>query len=573
MTGAGTPEHRSPLFAFGHDLVERTAALSPIDATYLGIDGYDDRLDDFSLAGEEARTALVRRASAELAEIEALDDVDRIGKAVIEERLSTHLQLAEGAEQRRTFSVLRSPAASIRQVFEVQPASTPEHARRIADRLAAVGPALDGWRRALDADSATGLVPARRQSLGVAAQLEAHARGGYSALARRVAGSCGVDPESSGLASAAGGAERACGNLAEWLRHVHAPRAAEADPVGAERYARWARAATGADLDLDETYRWGWDELLAIDERMWELGRELAPDARSLGAVAAALDADDGRAVLGTDALLRRLQALTDGAVEMLDGKHFEIDPRIRRCEARLAPEGSTAAPYYTGPSEDLRRPGRTWYPTLGQTRFPMWRNVSTWYHESVPGHHLQIATAMLQRERHTRFQRVGGGVPGYVEGWALYAERLMHELGALSDPADELGYLSKQAMRAARVVVDIGMHLGYPVPHDVGVLGEVDDAAGRTWDASLAVELLVERALVARERAVSEVDRYLGTPGQAIVYKVGERVWLESRAAARLRQGSAFDLKAWHARALALGPMGLDLFGAEMAGPSREVT
>jgi uncharacterized protein (DUF885 family) len=566
MTDSTAPDHRSPLFAFAHELVERTVALSPMDATYLGIDGYDDRLDDFSLEGEEARAALVGRALVELAEIEPLDDLDRIGKAVMEERLSSRLGLLEGGEQRRTFSVLRSPAAGIRRVFEIQPASTPEHAEQIAARLAAVGPAFESWRRTLDADSATGLVPARRQSVGVAAQLEAHGSGGYSALARRLAASCGVDPAASGLADAAEGAERACMALAAWLRDVHAPRAAEADPVGAERYSRWGRAATGADLDLDETYRWGWDELLAIDERMWEIGRDLAPDARSLGAIAAALDADDRRAVSGTEALLERLQALTEGAVEMLDGEHFDIDPRIRRCEARLAPEGSMAAPYYTGPSEDLARPGTTWYPTLGHTRFPMWRNVSTWYHESVPGHHLQIATALLERERQTRFQRLEGGVAGYVEGWALYAERLMHELGALSDPADELGYLSKQAMRAARVVVDIGMHLGYRVPPDVGVLGQLEDAAGRTWDASLAVELLVERALVARDRAVSEVDRYLGTPGQAIAYKVGERVWLDARAAARRRGGPAFDLKAWHARALALGPMGLDIFTAEMA-------
>jgi uncharacterized protein (DUF885 family) len=374
-----------------------------------------------------------------------------------------------------------------------------------------------------------------------------------------------VDAEASGLAAAGADADRACRELAEWLRDIYAPRAEPNDPVGGERYARWAAFYNGADLDVGELYDWGWEELKRINARMWEIGADLAPHAERLRDIADALDADERRIVHGTDALLQRLRALTNGAIEMLEGVHFDIDQRVRVCEARLAPDGAMAAPYYTGPSEDLSRPGITWYPTLGHTSFPMWKNVSTWYHESVPGHHLQVSTSLLEKDRQTRFQRLEGFVSGYGEGWALYAERLMQELGALDDLGNEMGYLSKQAMRAARVVVDIGMHVRLPAPKDIGPLGELEDAGGRVWDAEMAVALLEERALVANDRAVSEVDRYLGTPGQAISYKVGERVWLECRDEARRRLGSSFDLKAWHAYGLQLGPMGLDLLALEM--------
>jgi uncharacterized protein (DUF885 family) len=558
--------YRSELFALADDYVEKSAALSPTMATRHGIELYDDRLDDYSLAATDEQAALMRTTLKSLDEVEPIDDIDRVGKAFMVERLTRMLELVEAGETRRTFSILWSPASEIRGVFDIQPAKTPEHAGRIRCRIAAVRGALDGWRGTLDEDSSNGLVPARRQTLGVAGQLDIYAAGAFDKIAERVAASCSVDIEDSGLATAAGDAGRACAEMAEWMRSVHAPRAAAADPVGVERYNRWAQFFNGAELDLEEIHQWGWEDLKRINARMWEIAGELAPSATTLLEVAETLDADESRAIYGSEALLERLKELTAGAVEMLDGKHFDIDERVRFCDARLAPEGSAAAAYYIGPSEDLSRPGTTWYPTLGHDRFPLWRDVSTWYHESVPGHHLQLATSILQRDRQTRFQRLEGFISGYGEGWALYAERLMEELGAFTDPGDELGYLSGQALRAARIVTDIGMHLQLPAPEDIGTLGKLGDVAGRVWDAEMAVALLEERALEPNDKATSEIDRYLGLPGQAISYKVGERVWLRCRDEARRRLGDAFDLKAWHAHALALGPLGLDPFAAEMA-------
>ena len=217
-----------------------------------------------------------------------------------------------------------------------------------------------------------------------------------------------------------------------------------------------------------------------------------------------------------------------------------------------IAPPGGAAAMYYTGPSEDFSRPGRTWYPTQGRTTFPLWREVSTCYHEGVPGHHLQVAEVKYLSGQLSRFQRVFGFLSGHGEGWALYAERLMGELGYLEDPAYELGMLGAQAMRAVRVIVDIGMHLELAIPANERY------HPGETWTGELALPFVIERSCEPEHFMRSEVDRYLGWPGQAISYKVGERVWLEARADAQKRHAADFDLKQFHSYALDLGGMGL---------------
>jgi uncharacterized protein (DUF885 family) len=159
----------------------------------------------------------------------------------------------------------------------------------------------------------------------------------------------------------------------------------------------------------------------------------------------------------------------------------------------------------------------------------------------------------VVSRGRLSRFQRTAAWISGYGEGWALYAERFMDELGAFEDPGIEMGYLSGQALRAARIVVDIGMHLEYK------------DENGEVWNADSARELLNKAALLDEEYSASETDRYLGWPGQAISYKVGERVWMQARADAKARLGSEFSLKKFHSYALRIGPMGLDPFAKLM--------
>lgn len=530
--------------------MEEGIKLTPIGATMLGVPGFDDQLDDFSMAGQERQMELTRKTLAALQAATPENEYDRIARDVAVERLSSELNLGESLESNILFNLIASPITRIRQVFEMMNKEKPETISNVVKRLNAIDAAFEGWKSSLEFAASKGKVNSRRQVLATVGQLETFAKGAFQAVAKK------FDPagENSDLVNAAKSAEAACADLAIWLRDVYAPKSAPADGVGEERYKMWARHFTGADLDLRDTYQWGIEQLNLINERMWVAAKKLYPDAKTLREVADRLDNDPRYTVEGEEELLKRLREFIEKAVERLDGKEFDIDPRIKNCEARLAPEGSASAAYYMGPSEDLSRPGTTWFPTMGRKVFGWWNIVSTWYHEAVPGHHLQVATTKVNTERLNRFQRNRVWVSGYGEGWALYAERLMDELGAFEDPGYEMGYLSAQGLRAARIVVDIGMHCGYK------------DFNGEIWNAESAFKLLHERALLDEISARSEVDRYLGWPGQAISYKVGERFWMDCREAAKQRLGAKFELKRFHSFALNLGPMGLDPFKREMA-------
>jgi uncharacterized protein (DUF885 family) len=564
----------SAVFDLADRIVEESAAHDPIAATYLGVAGYDGRLTDYGPDAADARAARARAWLAELAALPRDGADDRLAAEVIAERLGAQLAVHDKREHLRDINILGSPVQAVRGAFTMMPTETEEQWATIAERLASVPACLATVRTAYERGIGEGLLPARRQVLGVATVAEGCAGVGADAgwFSGFVAAYAGPDEAlRARLEEAARGAESAYADLAAWLRSDYAAVALERDAVGPERYRAMARVYTGADLDLEEAYTWGWAELGRITARMREVAGRLYGGVTPAEAMAR-LDEDPVHTIEGAEATRDWLQRITDETIASFDGRYFDIPEPMRRCEAVLAPPGAAAAPYYTGPSEDFARPGRTWLPVLpGQTRFRSWWLLSVWFHEAVPGHHLQVAYTMLQRERLSRFQRVSF-VSGHGEGWALYAERLMDELGYFDEPATELGFLSAQAMRAVRVIVDIGLHLELAIPADTdsdlleGVGESPGAVAGRVWDPDLARRFLHLRGLLPEDFAASEVDRYLGLPGQAISYKLGERVWLAAREDARAREGAAFDLKAWHMRALALGSVGLDVLRAELA-------
>jgi uncharacterized protein (DUF885 family) len=401
---------------------------------------------------------------------------------------------------------------------------------------------------------ARNVVAARRQALACAEQAEAW--GGPKPYFKNLVAARAGD---AGLETAAEAATAGYAKLGAFLRDEYAPVADPRDPVGRDRYKLFAAAFNGIDLDLDDTYAWGVDELHRIEAKMQQVAERIQPGASVADAIGV-LDADPARAIEGEDAFRRWNQDLIDQTISDMNGTHFDIADPLKTCQAMIAPPGGAAAMYYTAPSEDFSRPGRTWYPTMGTTRFPLWKEVSTCYHEAVPGHHLQVAQVKFLGDTLSRFQRSFSFVSGHGEGWALYAERLMGELGYLDNPDYEMGMLAAQAMRAVRVVVDIGMHLELTIPaHERYHPGE-------TWTPELALPFVIERSRFPETFMKSEVDRYLGWPGQAISYKVGERVWLELRDEAKARRGADFDLKAWHTYALNLGGMGLATLREEMA-------
>ena len=545
-----TLNYRSPIFELGESHISDGAKLNPINATQLGIPGFDDKLDDYSLAGWAKKRQHVIESLDKLRAMTPIDDVDRVAKAVMQERWESDLALFNADEHQITCAVISSPVVKIRQVFELMPFETSEEISTIIKRLIAVEGALKSWLSTLDDLSKRGKVAASRQIEGIADQLDKFSQGAFSGLAEQIDAE-GKYPE---LHAAGKAADESAATSSEWLRREYTSRATKIDAVGEERFSLWASHYTGAKLDLRATYEWGRADLAQINQRMWRVARKILPEAETLREVADFLEADPKYKIFGTDTLLEKLKSFTADTTAKMDGIHFYIDESIKFCDVKLAPKGSAAAPYYISPSEDLSRPGTTWFPTQGKTEFSWWRLPSMWYHEAVPGHHLQTAIAIIEQENLTRFQRTDAWTSGYGEGWALYAERLMDELGSYEDPATELGYLAAQAWRAARVVLDIGLHLGY------------ENYEGEIWDAESAVALMMSHVLLDEGFARSEVDRYLGIPGQAISYKVGERVWMRAREDAKSRLGAEFSLKKFHSFALKLGPMGLDPFETELA-------
>jgi uncharacterized protein (DUF885 family) len=552
----------SEVYDIADQYVLAYAALDPVAATDAGIAGHDHELTDYSPDASDERDQLDRRTLAALERANRADDRDRIAADVMTERLGLAVELHKAGEDLRALRIIGSPVQDIRSCFDLMAYDSERDWEIAAQRLARVPESLGSFEAALHAGVARGIVAARRQVLGCADQ--AGAWGGehpdsppfFVALVADHDGDPTLHAELERLAR---DATEAYARHAAFLRDEYAPKSDPRDPVGRERYALFARSFNGIDLDLDETYAWGWEELYRIEERMREVAARILPG-EPVTTVADHLDHDLTRTVEGVDEFQHWNQDLIDATIAELNGTHFDIAPPLQRCEAMIAPPGGAAAMYYTGPSEDFSRPGRTWYPTQGRTTFPLWREVSTCYHEGVPGHHLQVAQVKFLSDRLSRYQRAFGFLSGHGEGWALYAERLMGELGYLEDPAYELGMLGAQAMRAVRVIVDIGMHLELTIP------ASESEHVGETWTPELALPFVIERSCEPPDFMRSEVDRYLGWPGQAISYKVGERVWLESRADAQRRHGANFDLKKFHSYALDLGGMGLGPLRDELA-------
>ncbi|MBD0743952.1 DUF885 domain-containing protein [Streptomyces sp. CBMA152] len=534
--------------------VDALIELDPITGTYLGVSKSSRLLPDFTPTGQEAQAALVRATLARLDEAERLpgadSDSERRCARLLRERLSSELAVHEAQEGLRLISNLRSPAHSVRQVFTMMPVADDEGWAAVADRLKAVPAALEGYRVSLETGLDRGLYAGPRATRTFIGQLTEWIGTDRNWFEDFVAP--GPEALRAELDAAARVAGEALVALRSWLSEVYAPAIADApDTVGRERYARWVRYFNGTTLDLDEAYAYGWSEYHRILGEMKTEAEKILPGAGPWEALAH-LDVH-GTHIEGVDEVRDWLQALMDEAIEALDGTHFELAERVRKVESHIAPPGSAAAPYYTGPSEDFSRPGRTWLPTMGETRFPVYDLVSTWYHEGVPGHHLQIAQWRHVADRLSRYQATIGTVSANAEGWALYAERLMDELGFLPDPERRIGYLDAQMMRACRVIVDIGMHLELEIPDHSPF------HPGERWTPELAQEFFGSHSGRPAEFVESELTRYLSMPAQAIGYKLGERAWLLGRENAKKHHGDAFDARAWHMAALSQGPLGLD--------------
>jgi uncharacterized protein (DUF885 family) len=535
--------------------LDDSAALDPVAATRAGIPGHDHRLPGLDPAWHEECSRLRRRTLEALAAAEPADGNDRITAAALSEQLEAAGELHDADEDLSDLDNVASPHHAIRNVFDLMPTASAEDWATVVARLGAVPFALRGHAESLRAAARHGHVVPRRQVAAAIAQCADYGRpdGYFGTLAAGARTDFGPLPGAlaAGLAANAASAAAAYSELGTFLSDELMAQAPARDAVGRDLYALHSRAFLGTRIDLDETYDWGQRELASIVSQMGATAQEIRRGAPVEWATAY-LDAAPEYTLHDTGALRDWMQATSDAAIDALAYRHFDIPAPIRRLECLIAPteEGGI---YYTPPTADLTtRPGRMWWSVpRGETRFSTWKERSTVYHEGVPGHHLQIAQTLYRSDALNRWRRIGSLVSGHAEGWALYAERLMLELGYLGSPADRLGALDQQSLRAARVVLDIGVHCDLPAPASAG---------GGRWDYGTAWQFLSAHSRMSDAILRYELDRYLGWPGQAPSYKIGERCWLQLRDQARAAEGAAFDLKSFHRRVLDIGSVGLDV-------------
>ncbi|WBB78769.1 DUF885 domain-containing protein [Micromonospora sp. WMMD882] len=532
------------------------AALNPAGATYAGIAGHDDQLDDLSPDGYAARAELTRRTLAELDAAEPASAAERTAQEAMQERLGLSLARYEAGEETSELNVIASGLHELRSVFDLMPTDGDDAVANVATRLNAFAGALESYKTTLRGAADAGHVSSRVQIVEVAKQCDIWTDPDGDDFFHGLVERLGVDGTlGAELRRGASAATAATAEFGRFLRDELAARGRDKQAVGRDRYELASRYFLGARIDLDETYAWGFEELARLEADMRTVSAQIVGPGATIDDAVAALDADPARTIRGKEAFRDWMQALSDRAVDELHGTHFDIPEQVRRLECCLAPT-SDGGIYYTGPSEDFARPGRMWWAVpQGMTDFSTWREVTTVYHEGVPGHHLQVAQTAVRAELLNRWQRLLCWVSGHGEGWALYAERLMDELGYLEDPGDRLGMLDGQAFRAARVIVDIGMHLELEIPKG----NAFDFHPGERWTPELGWEFMRAHCRVPDEMLRFELNRYLGWPGQAPSYKVGERIWLQARDDAKIRKGPDFDLKEFHREALNLGALGLD--------------
>lgn len=537
------------------DFYEKVLELNPEYATLAGRTGRETEYGDYSPAGHQAYMNLVEETLEKLNSTEPADDVDRVTLDAMNERLGLEKEISEAGLGTWELNNIASATQDIRSIFDQMKRNTSEDWGHLAGRLFNVPGAVEGYIETLENARQQGNISARRQVDIVIEQTDAYiAEGGFfDELAAEIAQNA---PEHADLAAeGADKAKEGYRKLNTYLRENLRDEAPEADAVGRERYSLYSRQFLGSKVDLDETYRWGIEELDRIISEQKAVAEEIKPGA-SIEEAKAILDADPERQLKGTDALREWMQKLSDQAVEALAAKYFVIEGAMRELECMIAPtkEGGI---YYTGPSPDFERPGRMWWSVPeGEDSFGTWRETSTVYHEGTPGHHLQVAVATAMENTLNQWRANSVWVSGHGEGWALYAERLMEELGFLSDPGDRMGMLDGQRLRAARVVFDIGMHCGMEIPQRW--VDELDLTPG-VWNAEDGFKFLKANLDLSEGQLRFEFLRYLGWAGQAPSYKIGQRIWEQLRDEARA-DGTAGEYdRDFHTNALKLGSMGLD--------------
>jgi uncharacterized protein (DUF885 family) len=526
---------------------ERWLATNPFAASLYGIPGYDDRVPDDSEAGEDSWRLELEPVLAEADRVErsTLSEADRITLGCLLENIGQELRALDARLIEHTVTAM--PFSGPAVLFSTAARTLLPDERAAADyleRLRAGGTWIDQQSERLRIGAAKGRVPVAplvREAIEWAGHvLQDDVPEGLAAPQAPD----GWDGEPAWReerdALSAGVVKPALARWRELLGELE-PRARSAEepglvhvPGGEADYARCVRSATTLPLTPDEIHRIGLSELEGLERRALELGARLG--LRSLPEIHAAQRASSGsrgpdQAMAAATAAIRRAEARAG---------EFFLAPLPPPCEVSPMPDvvaSSGMAPHYTPPKLDGTRPGTFWFNRDLPTAGTGWDLEVVAFHEGVPGHHLQLSRVQMlddlpamQRQR---------PLTVYAEGWALYSEQLAEEMGLYADTESLLGEVSTSLLRAARLVVDTGLH-----------------AFG--WSRRQAFEFMVARVPQPEPFLANEVDRYIVMPGQALSYLIGKRELVRLRDDASRRLGARFALPEFHSAVLDSGALPL---------------
>lgn len=548
-----------PIYQLSSDIVDELARIFPNLATEVGIAGHDDKWTDLSPEGAEEALRTFRRLRTRVDRLPAPDtDWDHLAIELARTTLDEEASYFHHGDHLRDLNSMASALQSIRETWDHMARTTDKDWVIIFYRLQRLPAALDGYRVSLDKGRRSGMAVAERQVRAAVEQCRVSASH-KSRLTKllddyeRQNGNGGLLPRLEGAVTEA---RRAFSAFGDYLADTYATDAAESDAVGVERYVRAAYEFLGTNIDPIATYQWGWEQIAGLAADMRAVAEQIKPGA-TLSEVDHLLSTDPGRTAATPAAFVAFVKDHLDDALSRLSGTHFNVPAEIREVTVNISPPGGSLGAYYVGPSEDFSRPGSVWWSLPPEGPYPLFDELSTAYHEGFPGHHLQVGVQVSMSDRLSRLHRRWVWKSGSGEGWALYAERLMNDLGFFEEPDYVFGWLSGQMLRACRVVIDIGSHLELAIPRDQSF------HPGEQWAFDTAVEMLRRFAAQSTPYAESEVTRYLGWPGQAISYKVGEQAILDIRD--EMMKRPEFDSRSFHSRLLEVGSVGLDLLRSEV--------
>lgn len=553
--GYDCPMPNRDLEQLAADYWDAYLAINPTQGTALGDHRYGDRLEPITT--DEIAAALTRLRGLQ-SRVDAIDDhnlgdEEALTLSALRHVIAEDRVFLEADPHAYTVDAMNGPQVAFLNVPSLQPLRDAPDGEAMLARWRAMGPWVDAYIARLGGGLVDGLAPVAVGVERVTSELDA-------LLARPVDDWPLLDPLR---------ADHASWTDADWSRFGADLRAAVDDglrpaflryrafladealprardeahagignlPGGVERYVRLARAHTTTTLTPEELHAIGLAEIARIDAELDELGGRVL-GTKGLEATLAALRADPALYFSTADEVQATAEASLAAANAAIPDWFGRLP--VTPCEVVVMlpheAEHSTIA-YYREPAADGGRPGRYYINTSAPTTRPRYEAQALAFHESVPGHHLQIAigqelSGLPDFRRHAE-------VTAFIEGWGLYSERLANEMGLYAGDLDRIGMISYDAWRASRLVVDTGMH----------ALG---------WSRSRAIGFMTEHSALALNNITNEVDRYLGWPGQALAYKVGQLEIRRIRADAEAALRTRFDIRAFHDALLGHGALPL---------------